>query len=71
MRKHFKANDEPGRRKQVPAFGVCEGSGKPFTTFGAEPAVESEPCGQKLLRFSGEFVYCTKPKGHDKAHASV
>lgn len=30
---------------------------------------EGEPCGVRLLDFrSSRFIYCTKPKGHDKAH---
>lgn len=30
-----------------------------------------EACGQKMLRmYRGTWTYCTKVKGHDKAHSS-
>lgn len=70
MRKHYRRSDDT--RKQVPQFGVCEGSGKPFANLGPEPvAVVPEPCGTKLLKLTGSFTACTLPKGHDKAHRSV
>lgn len=71
MRKHFVAGDNTGgRRRQVKESGVCEGSGKPFARFGAEPTSNIKPCGKKLLRLSGGFTTCTKPEGHDKAHSA-
>jgi hypothetical protein len=68
MRKHYRASDEPGRRVQVRALGVCPGSGKAFATFGTEPQVQQ--CSVILFKLSGGKVRCSKPAGHDKAHAA-
>lgn len=60
MRKHFIRSDDT--RKQVKALGVCEGSNKPFAQLGPQ-------CGHKMLSMkTGQFVYCTKTSGHDRAH---
>ena len=71
MRKHRPAtlDDKWGRPNKVQDMSAepCPGSHKAYAHFGAEV----EPCGKRLLRLSGSFTTCAKPKGHDKACTSA
>lgn len=73
MRKHRPATleDKWGRPNQVQDMSLphCHGSHKAPARFGCDS--EPAPCGQKMYKLSGGVVHCTKPKGHDKAHAAV